>query len=170
MTWRPGRRTQVKLAALAGLAALASAGCANQPPASAGPEQTPAPTQAPPTAEATAPATPTLNVTPTAADANLPDLSSLPQVGQAQADLAERLQVAVGDIRVVAVQAVTWPNGGLGCPKPGVGYTDVLVEGLQITLEYGGQAYDYHSGGSAAPFLCMQPVIDVPVTPPAPET
>jgi hypothetical protein len=74
----------------------------------------------------------------------------------AKADLARRRAVAPDTIRVVEVRDVIWPDRGLGCPQPGMGYNQVQVDGLLIRLESGGQIFEYHSGGSKAPFLCEQ--------------
>jgi hypothetical protein len=75
----------------------------------------------------------------------------------AKADLARRRAVAPETIRVVEVRDVIWPDRGLGCPQPGMGYNQVQVDGLLIRLESGGQIFEYHSGDNKAPFLCEQP-------------
>lgn len=84
-----------------------------------------------------------------------PTLATAP-VEIAKADLARRRAVAPDTIRVVEVRDVIWPDRGLGCPQPGMGYNQVQVDGLLIRLESGGQIFEYHSGGSKAPFLCEQ--------------
>jgi hypothetical protein len=78
-------------------------------------------------------------------------------VSQARADLSERLGVAPDQIELMAFDAVTWPDGSLGCPQPGMAYTQVLVDGARIVLAYNGQTYEYHSGGRRAPFWCENP-------------
>ena len=80
-----------------------------------------------------------------------------PAVIAAVADLASRLGVDAADVGVVAVQDVTWTDGSKGCEKKGVLYTQSLIEGLRITLQVDGTAYEYHSGGSGPPFLCERP-------------
>lgn len=80
----------------------------------------------------------------------------LPQVELAKADLAERLNVAPEAIEVVLVEARTWPDAGMGCPQPGMVYTQVPQDGLLIRLRVEGQDYDYHSGGTREPFLCEE--------------
>ena len=71
------------------------------------------------------------------------------------ADLAPRLDVDEAEITPVSATSVMWPNGGLGCPEPGMQYAQVLVDGSLVELEHGGQVYRYHVGGSGdAPFLC----------------
>lgn len=80
----------------------------------------------------------------------------LPQVEMAKADLAERLNVAPETIEVVQVEARVWPDAGMGCPQPGMVYTQVPQDGLLIRFGAGGQVYDYHSGGTRDPFLCEE--------------
>ena len=60
------------------------------------------------------------------------DLALQKTVAQAQADLARRLHIEGNDMTLVDVQSVTWPDGGLGCPQPGMEYTQVQVDGLLI--------------------------------------
>jgi len=71
----------------------------------------------------------------------------------AKADLAQRLSVAADQIEVVKVEAVMWRDGSLGCPKPGMNYTQATVPGFQIILSTGGQEYDYHADQDKV-FLC----------------
>ena len=77
-------------------------------------------------------------------------------VTQAQEDLAGRLGIESQQVTVVEVQSVVWPDGGLGCPQPGMAYTQVQVDGLLIRLQARGRIYEYHSGGARPPFLCEQ--------------
>ncbi len=69
-------------------------------------------------------------------------------------DLATRLGVDSRQIKVISARPVTWPDGSLGCPKPGHHYTQALVEGFRATLVHGEVAYDYHAGADGRPFLC----------------
>jgi hypothetical protein len=78
-------------------------------------------------------------------------------VDQAKADLTQRLGVDAAEVSVVSSEEVTWPDGSLGCPEPGMHYTQALVPGNRTVLEAGGKQYHYHSGGHRAPFLCEQP-------------
>ena len=81
----------------------------------------------------------------------------IPLVRQSKKDLAERLGVPSSQIEVVQIQEVTWRDGSLGCPQPGMFYTQALVNGTLLQLEHEGIIYQYHSGGSGAPFLCANP-------------
>ena len=77
-------------------------------------------------------------------------------VDQATADLASRLSVDASTIATVSAKSVTWPDGSLGCPRPGMNYIQVTVDGTLIELSANGTTYSYHSGGSRAPFLCQK--------------
>jgi len=83
-----------------------------------------------------------------------PGLAGL--VEQATADLAQRLSVDLDRIDLVEAKAVVWPDGGLGCPQPGMAYTQVRRDGALIRLRAGKRLYNYHSGGGRPPFLCEQ--------------
>jgi hypothetical protein len=50
------------------------------------------------------------------------------------------------EVVVLTAEAVTFPNGGLGCPEPGMMYTDVLTPGYRVVVEAGGREYDYRAG------------------------
>jgi hypothetical protein len=82
------------------------------------------------------------------------DAYVMSRLEQAKADLSGRLSIPLDQVEVVAVTAVTWPDGSLGCPKPGMVYPQALVDGMRILLRAVGRTYDYHSGGSRPPFLC----------------
>ncbi|GAA1594850.1 hypothetical protein GCM10009789_56150 [Kribbella sancticallisti] len=129
------------------LTALLLGGCGNEsdPPTDAGQEPSVSPSTQPPTP---GPSTPT-------GPAQGP-------VEQAKSDLAGRLGVPVEAVTVVSTEEVTWPDGSLGCPQPGMRYTQVLVNGSRIVLTVDGKRYHYHSGGRRGPFLCTNPQPPVP--------
>lgn len=78
-------------------------------------------------------------------------------VEQATADLVKRLGVQAAAVKVVTAEEVTWSDGSLGCPEPGMRYTQALINGMRIILEADGKRYEYHSGGPRTPFLCEDP-------------
>ncbi len=82
------------------------------------------------------------------------DPALLPLADAARKDLAQRLKVSLDAIEIEEAKTVVWPDGSLGCPKPGLVYPQVLVDGALVRLRHGGRTYDYHSGGSRPPFLC----------------
>ncbi|MFQ3630473.1 hypothetical protein [Roseiflexus sp.] len=76
------------------------------------------------------------------------------QIDAARQDLAQRLRIDASAIEVVQVEAVTWPDASLGCPKPGMMYPQVLVDGILLQLRANGQIYRYHGDGQNRMFLC----------------
>ena len=78
----------------------------------------------------------------------------LPIVAPAKADLATRLRVQAVELEVISAEEVTWPDGSLGCPEPGMSYTQALVDGSKVVLGHEGRVYVYHAGDDGQPFLC----------------
>jgi hypothetical protein len=77
-----------------------------------------------------------------------------PLVDAAIADLSRRLSIDPGAITLIEARTMVWPDGGLGCPRPGMMYTQMQQDGALIRLRAQGQEFAYHSGGSRPPFLC----------------
>lgn len=157
-----------RLLMFAACAAFAVAGCAPiaAPPASVPEASAPAEPAAPgatvvtSTADMTATAPVTFTEATTAVvveeGSATPMDDSNPLVVAAAKDLSKRLGVPMSQITVVSFEAVTWPDGSAGCPKPGMMYPQVLTDGSRIVLEVDGVQYEYHSG-SGEPFLCEKP-------------
>jgi hypothetical protein len=101
--------------------------------------------------------TPTMTPTGSSSSSPRPETPSDDLVNQAKADLTKQVGIDAAEIVVVSSEEVTWPDGSLGCPKPGMRYTQALVPGHRTILEAGGKRYHYHSGGHRAPFLCEHP-------------
>jgi hypothetical protein len=93
-------------------------------------------------------------------EAAAPDPSEPAQkalVAQARADLARRLSLEPGAVAFVKLEEVVWPDGSLGCPRPGVEYPQVPQDGVRIVLRAADRSYDYHAGAGRPPFLCANP-------------
>ena len=69
-------------------------------------------------------------------------------------DAANRSTTARADIKVTSAEAVTWPDGSLGCPQPGMAYTQALVAGYRIVLQAGEQTLNYHAMSRGRPVFC----------------
>lgn len=78
------------------------------------------------------------------------DVIASEPVQAAIADLAERQSVEPDAVTVAGHRAVTWSDGSLGCPQPGMMYTQALVPGHQLILEVDGELFSYHSGDRGA--------------------
>lgn len=69
-------------------------------------------------------------------------------------DLVQRTGGVKSDITVLRAEAVTWPDGSMGCPQPGQVYTQATVDGYWVVLGYHGREYDYRAAASGYFFLC----------------
>jgi hypothetical protein len=124
------------------LAVVALAGCASSAAQSAPPATRPS-TSAP-TVEA-----PSLPVS-TTAPGTLPDATLATIV----ADAATVAGVDPASVTVVSVKPVTWMDGSLGCPKPGVMYTQVVVPGFRVIVKAGERTLDYRVGRAGTAKRC----------------
>jgi hypothetical protein len=73
------------------------------------------------------------------------------------ADAAARLGVDPSAVTIVDGHAETWSDGSLGCPQPGMMYTQALVEGYQVIVEANGTQLDYRGSGPGQFRLCENP-------------
>ena len=60
-------------------------------------------------------------------------------------DLARRALVKPETITVVSATEQQWPDGSMGCRKPGEMYTQMIVPGYRVLLQAAGEKYAYHS-------------------------
>ena len=70
-------------------------------------------------------------------------------------EIANLASVPTDAVTILSAEAVTFPNGGLGCPVPGMAYTQVLVDGYKIVAEAAGTTYDYRGSGAGRFRRCM---------------
>jgi hypothetical protein len=114
-------------------------------------------------------ADPTASAEPTRPVRSAPSLPSVPSadapvtgevpgeiMANLLADAAERTGVDVDDIEVVQAEAVTWSDGSLGCPEPGMVYTQALVDGYHVIVEAGGEELDFRVTANGGFVLCEQ--------------
>ena len=88
------------------------------------------------------------------------------QVEYSRNDLAQRLDVSVDSVALAGARQVTWRSGALGCPKPGMNYTEALVPGSVIYLQVDNTIHAYHAKIGGNPFYCPRERVE----PPAPNT
>lgn len=72
------------------------------------------------------------------------------------ADAAHLSGVDTASIIVQKGEAVEWPDGSLGCPKPGVAYLQVITPGYHVLLLAGASSYDYRADGRGRFFVCTK--------------
>ena len=104
-------------------------------------------------------------VPPPASDLPIGDVPAqvleLPEVQAAIKAEAQRTGVDIDDVTVAGYAEVTWRDGSLGCPKPGMMYTQALVPGHQLVLEVNGEYASYHAGKNAFTY-CAKPTSPAP--------
>jgi hypothetical protein len=72
-------------------------------------------------------------------------------------DAAGRLGVDPSAVTIVSGLAQTFSDGSLGCPEPGMMYTQALVDGYQVVVEAGGTRLDYRGRGPGQFRVCANP-------------
>lgn len=72
-------------------------------------------------------------------------------------DAASRAGVTVGDVTIVETEFRDFPDSSLGCPQPGMMYTQVITPGYRVVLEADGAAYDYRMNRRGTFRLCENP-------------
>ena len=70
------------------------------------------------------------------------------------ADAAERAGVDPDAVDVISAEAVTWNDGSLGCPEPGMSYTMALVDGYHLILSAADEELDYRTSANGGFRLC----------------
>jgi hypothetical protein len=91
--------------------------------------------------------------------------TSLLPIGEVPADLldaissdaAERAGVEQDDVTILTAESVTWSDGSLGCPEPGMMYTQALVPGYRVVVEAGGKEMSFHASERGDFQFCENP-------------
>lgn len=93
-------------------------------------------------------------------------------INAALADLSSRVgrSITLRDLQSWSYVQSNFPSSALGCPQPGVMYSDVVTGGFQFTLVYGETSYDYRvSNDQRIVILCgtTPAAAPTPACPPA---
>jgi hypothetical protein len=70
------------------------------------------------------------------------------------ADAARRFKVAESAVVLVRAEKVTWADGSLGCPQPGLMYTQMLVAGFRIVAKTAEGELLYHTDSRGNAVSC----------------
>jgi len=119
------------------------------------PMETPVDTPVDTPADAAQPPVPTVS-TPTEGVTGGVSVSGIPGdlLNRIFADASERTGVLPDALVVTRAEAVTWNDGSLGCPEPGMFYTMALVDGYQIVVDAAGKTLDYRVQSNGLFRLC----------------
>ena len=69
-------------------------------------------------------------------------------------EAAALAKVARDQLVIVRADSALWNDGSLGCPEPGMMYTQAEVNGYWIVIEAAGQKYDFRVGRGGSFRLC----------------
>lgn len=69
-------------------------------------------------------------------------------------DAAARSGLDDSALAIIQDQAVVWPDGSLGCPQPGMMYTQALVDGYHVLVQAGETVLDYRATQRGSFVLC----------------
>jgi hypothetical protein len=141
-----------------GLAFVAACGSARAMPVNSNSNEVPLLSTPIPADVTNEPVMPSVADTPSPAAQKMADLS--------RENLSRILKISVDQILTAEVKPVIWPDAGLGCPKAGVAYIQVLTPGFLVLLEADGQRYLYHTDENEIVILCKESDLPMfPVTP-----
>jgi hypothetical protein len=101
-------------------------------------------------------------VTPRATPALTPTGETPPVQGKVPQKILEPIlkeaaalaNVAREQLVIVRAEPVVWNDGSLGCPEPGMGYTQALVNGYWVVIKGAGQTFDFRVGSGGSFRLC----------------
>ena len=71
-------------------------------------------------------------------------------------EAAKLANVPPQELAIVRAEAVVWNDGSLGCPEPGMEYTQALINGYWVVINAAGQEYDFRVGGGGSFRFCPQ--------------
>ncbi|MGH8286442.1 MAG: hypothetical protein ACRETT_11830 [Steroidobacteraceae bacterium] len=78
-------------------------------------------------------------------------------VQKMRAHLARKIGAAANSAAIVRAEALTWPDGSLGCRLPGEIHTQQLVPGYRVEFQAGEATYAYHAAAKTGFFkLCLR--------------
>jgi hypothetical protein len=69
-------------------------------------------------------------------------------------EAAALANVAREQLVILRAESVIWNDGSLGCPEPGVMYTQALVKGYWVVVDAAGRKYDFRVGSRGNFRLC----------------
>jgi hypothetical protein len=70
------------------------------------------------------------------------------------ADAAKQLNVSENAVVLARAEQVTWSDGSLGCPKPGMSYTQALVPGYRVVARTADREMLYHTDSRGLAIRC----------------
>jgi hypothetical protein len=100
--------------------------------------------------------TPSENTAPTSTAESSPVQAGVPQgiLNPILKEAAVLAKVPREQLTIIRAEAAVWNDGSLGCPEPGMEYTQALVNGYWVVIKAAGQTYDFRVGRGGSFRLC----------------
>jgi hypothetical protein len=134
----------MRLACALALATLAVSACTSAATTTTTTTTTPPPASAP----AKVPPSPVASASPN------PEAQGV--VDEAVRTAAAYANVAAADVKVQQIEAREWPDSSLGCPRPGLMYSQIVTPGYLIVVQAGSRVLEYHSDARGSVVLCQE--------------
>jgi hypothetical protein len=71
-------------------------------------------------------------------------------------EAATLAKVAHEKLVILRAQPVVWNDGSLGCPEPGMMYTQALINGYWVVINAGGKTYDFRVDAGGRFHVCPE--------------
>ena len=85
-----------------------------------------------------------------------PSPETRPAVQAALADATAHLGVAAAELQVAQVEERQWPDSSLGCPRPGMMYSQIVTPGYLVVISGAGKQLEYHTDAGSRVVLCKE--------------
>ncbi len=72
---------------------------------------------------------------------------------QIKQQLAMAINQPASTLVLESREPVEWSDGSLGCPRPGMMYTQAIVPGYKLTFSDGSRTYKVHTGKGGTPAI-----------------
>lgn len=108
---------------------------------------------------APATAVPTATLEPTATPLPpvvTPSPEAAPVANLVLQDASQRLGVPVDQLRLERLDPRQWPDSALGCPQPGLLYSQIVTPGYIMLVAGAGKQLEYHTDMHTHIALCQQ--------------
>jgi hypothetical protein len=100
---------------------------------------------------------PSIEAQPSGAPSNTTNVLAPDLLAEIVSTAAGQAGVETDAVRVVIAEHVTWSDGSIGCPEPGMMYTQALVPGYRVVLDAGGRQLNFHATESGDFRYCENP-------------
>ncbi len=70
--------------------------------------------------------------------------------------LSAELDLAPQEIAILSAEEVAWPDTSLGCPQPGMMYSQIVTPGYQFQLQADGVVYNVHTDQTGEQVIICQ--------------